>query len=116
MKKNINIVITGVSSGIGKQLVMNFLQHPECNVIGIARNQNLLDKLKSEADSVFSNHKLHLIAADISTEDGIAKIEATITALFKHVDILINNAGMLINKPFSEINFESWRKIGRAHV
>ena len=116
MKPNINIVITGVSSGIGKQLVLHFLQHPECNVIGISRNQHLLDELKSEADSVFSNHRLHLIAADISTEEGIAKTETFILSALKHVDILINNAGMLINQPFSTINFQSWRNIYSTNV
>ena len=53
---------------------------------------------------------------DISSEKSISKIVKLILNDFNKVDILINNAGSLINKPFSQTSFNDFESIYKVNV
>lgn len=95
MKKN--IVISGASRGIGRELVKVHLQNGN-NVLAISRNQEKLKELKQyENNSNFDYLTLDL--SEFEQLDGI--VEAVKN--YNNIDVLYNNAGFLVNKPFSEI-------------
>ncbi|OFX89022.1 MAG: hypothetical protein A2W99_02555 [Bacteroidetes bacterium GWF2_33_16] len=100
-----NIVITGTSKGIGFELARSFAKDDNNTVIAIARSENLLIELKNACIRQDLRNKLRTIVFDL---ERIADIKTVlipeITKHIKSVDILINNAGILINKPFE--NFE----------
>lgn len=103
-----NIIITGASKGIGYQLTKLFCQFKENKVIAIARSMDLLEKLESEC--LYDN--LKPICFDLVDLDGIkSNLPNEISNYIDSVDILINNAGFLINKPFSEFNIAEIKKI-----
>jgi NAD(P)-dependent dehydrogenase (short-subunit alcohol dehydrogenase family) len=56
------------------------------------------------------------LSFDLTNEDDYKKVEDFIKDEWRHVDILINNAGTLINKPFSETTFENFNDVYKTNV
>ncbi len=109
------IILTGASRGIGAATIKELAKNGNQDILAIARNEERLAKLKAETEATFPGSKVHLLVADLSKIDEKtlrAKIEATIGG----VDLLINNAGYLINKPFSETSLEDWRQVFEINV
>ncbi|OUS02118.1 short-chain dehydrogenase [Flavobacteriales bacterium 33_180_T64] len=105
--KSKNIIITGTSRGIGFELVHLFANQGH-NVLALSRNAQPVSNLQFDNISSF--------AFDLCEEDDYKKVEQFIINEFKHVDILINNAGMLLNKPFAETTFEDFTKVYQTNV
>jgi len=106
-----NILITGASKGIGFETVKLFLQQNDCRVIAISRNIKSLVEL---ANTIDESDRLIPISFDL-TEDNHSEL-ATYLNECEQIDILINNAGLLINKPFAELSIEDWRTLFEVNV
>jgi len=94
-----NIVLTGASSGIGFEAALEFALHNENKVVCIARSADKLRKLLEIAKGINPDCTLLPVEFDIVNDDYTALVPFLKERL-GHVDILINNAGALINKPF----------------
>jgi len=105
--KSKNIIITGTSRGIGFELVHLFANQGH-NVLALSRNAQPISNLNFDNISSF--------AFDLCEADDYKKVELFIENEFKHVDILINNAGQLLNKPFAETTFKDFSKIYQTNV
>lgn len=102
-----NVVITGTSRGIGFELAKLFANKGH-NVLAISRNTKPLEAV---------NHKnITLISVDISKNSDIEKATNFIKNDWKKVDILINNAGKLINKPFTDLTSDDFLEIYKVNV
>jgi NAD(P)-dependent dehydrogenase (short-subunit alcohol dehydrogenase family) len=102
-----NVIITGSSRGIGFELVKLFNQN-NFNVVALSRNTKPISNLKLK--------NVKSLYLDISSSESINKTTKLVTKGFKKVDILINNAGTLINKPFNETSFEDFQSIYNVNV
>ncbi|MGJ5643399.1 SDR family NAD(P)-dependent oxidoreductase [Formosa sp. S-31] len=102
-----NVIITGTSRGIGLELVKSFaaLGH---NVMALSRNTEPVKKLNLA--------QVTALPFDLSSPEDYKKTETFIQDNFKHVDILIHNAGALVNKPFSELSSEDFLKVYQTNV
>lgn len=100
-----NIIITGAAGGIGADLVKEYCKDPSNRVIAISRNEEKLEFLKAYCESNYSNPP-EILALDICSlpDDRLSRLLTN----FDKVDILINNAGLLINKPFTELSKKDW--------
>jgi NAD(P)-dependent dehydrogenase (short-subunit alcohol dehydrogenase family) len=97
-----NIIITGASSGVGFEAVIELISSGKHKVIALARSQDKLERLLEIANSLNPDCTLFALAFDI-VHDDYDSLKQFIAANFDNrVDILINNAGMLINKPFTQ--------------
>lgn len=97
-----NIVITGCSKGIGFELAKKLSKNH--NIFGLSRDEEQLNRLKKEVD--FSdNLKLH--AGDVCT---ISESDVNDWVNCIGVDVLINNAGFLVNKPFEDVTYDDFKK------
>jgi short-subunit dehydrogenase len=89
------IVITGTSQGIGFELVKKFAENPNNKIIAISRKVESLKKL---------NHKnVIVVKADITSTAGRQSISNEIKKQKIAINVLINNAGQILNKPFEKI-------------
>ncbi len=111
-----NIVITGASSGIGFQTSLALSSIAGNAVIAISRNKEKLDQLKKKSLEQNQQSNLSVIAGDISDEQSVQLLNKEIKSRFEHVDVLINNAGLLINKPFEELTSKDWMDVYTTNV
>ena len=98
-----NIVITGASSGVGFEAALDFILSDNHQVVALARSEKKLDQLHSIAKSLNPDCTLYPAKFDIVHDDYQERLIPFIKSNLGTVDILINNAGVLINKPFSEL-------------
>jgi len=108
MKKN--IVISGVSSGLGKELAKKFVSL-NWNVIGLARNTKTLQKLSEELGKNFSSYTV-----DLQDEVGVISAFDFIESQFSHIDVIVNNAALFTMKPFIECSFEDINSIVNTNL
>jgi len=102
-----HIVITGTSRGMGYEMVKFFAEKGH-KVLALSRNDKPVSELNLDNVTTFS--------CDISKPEDLEKVSAFIDAKWEKVDILINNAGALINKAFEEISAEEFQKIYSTNV
>jgi NAD(P)-dependent dehydrogenase (short-subunit alcohol dehydrogenase family) len=111
-----NIVITGASSGIGFEAVLDLTAKKENNVIALARSADKLKRLHEIASDLnFDGGNLYPAQFDIVFDD-YQTLVPFIKSKFEHVDILINNAGILINKPFMDSSLEDIASMFQTNV
>lgn len=94
-----NIIITGASSGIGFEAALELTLNSANQVVCIARSADKLRKLLEIAKSINPDCQLLPVEFDIVKDDYAALVPFLVERLGT-VDILINNAGALVNKPF----------------
>lgn len=107
MTKIKNIIITGTSRGIGFELV-HLLANQGHNILALSRNAQPVNNLHFDNISNFS--------FDLCNRSEYNKVKTFIQNEWKHVDILINNAGALINKPFSETTMSDFETVYKTNV
>jgi len=100
-----NIIITGTSSGIGFELV-NIFSKKNHRVLALSRDNSKLRELKLDG--------VDAIDFDLNRND-FGKIKEFLKKAEK-IDILINNAGFLINKPFKETTLEDFQMVYSTNV
>jgi len=103
-----NIIVNGGTRGIGKEMVLLLSKDANNKIFVTGRNYNILQHLSKE--SIHKN--IMTYQCDISIfETNEKQFIETISGYFKGIDILINNAGAIINKDFVDITHEEARKI-----
>ena len=98
-----NIIITGASSGVGFEAVLELILTNKHKIVALARSEDRLGKLLGIARGLNPDCVLYPIAFDIVHDDYHDLQQFINSHLDGQVDILINNAGVLINKPFIEL-------------
>lgn len=101
-----NIIITGTSRGIGYELALQFANEGH-NVLAISRKT---------PQPLIENPNITCLSIDVSDEDQLQQVNHFIETTWKKVDILINNAGSLLHKPFQEITSKEFQDIYKVNV
>ena len=98
-----NIIITGASSGVGFEAALELILSGKHKVIAVARSKDKLEKLLEIAHGLNPDAEIFALAFDI-VHDDYTDLQQFIKNNFDNrVDILINNAGLLVNKPFVKL-------------
>ena len=87
------VILSGASSGIGKGIAERLIKDHGCKVIGIARNEERLLRLKEELGNKGGNFTYYTF--DVSQEEKWQELADTLIRDNIQPDILINNAGIL---------------------
>lgn len=104
MKK---VIITGTSRGIGFELAQLFAKNG-FEVLALSRNQKPLESLQLK--------NLTALSVDVCQQDDLKHVQSFIRENWKEVDILIHNAGFLINKPFEELTKDDFYRVYDVNV
>jgi NAD(P)-dependent dehydrogenase (short-subunit alcohol dehydrogenase family) len=111
-----NIVITGASSGVGFEAVLELILQNEHHVVALARSHDKLKRLYEIAKGLNPDCNIYPARFDIVHDDYETGLLPFINEKIGHVDILINNAGILINKPFMEITTIDFAEMLQTNV
>ncbi len=110
-----NIIVTGASQGIGHEVVKQLALSGKHNILAIARNKTKLEKLKTQIEALNAKSIIHILALDISEEYSV-QLVYKYAQQFSTVDILINNAGYLINKPFAAVSKKEVQQVFNVNL
>jgi short-subunit dehydrogenase len=100
-----NIIVSGASRGIGFALVKYFAKNGH-QVIALSRNIDTLQGITN----------VTALSVDIIKKDDLQKVTSFINEKWRKVDILINNAGKLVQKPFEETNYDDFLEVYKVNV
>ncbi|MCX6827493.1 MAG: SDR family oxidoreductase, partial [candidate division Zixibacteria bacterium] len=104
--KDLIVVVTGASQGIGRGIVEQFAAE-EAKVVLVARNKERLQKVAQSLGRDLlgrqaSRRDFLIVAVDIIRRQNMKKIMAAAVRKFGRIDIFVNNAGVGIHKPLVE--------------
>lgn len=100
-------LVTGGTSGIGKEIVKELLDKG-CKVITCYHsNESLANETKKE----LSNENLLIIKCDVSNEDEVISMFNTIEEKYGKIDFLVNNAGTFIDNFIKDFNIDEFKKV-----
>jgi NAD(P)-dependent dehydrogenase (short-subunit alcohol dehydrogenase family) len=96
-------IVTGASHGIGAGLVRTFVERGY-NVVANSRKV-------TQSTEVEAGDFVALVDGDIGLPATAGKIVQTALARFKSIDVLVNNAGIIFNKPFTDYTAEDLKSL-----
>jgi NAD(P)-dependent dehydrogenase (short-subunit alcohol dehydrogenase family) len=99
MKKQ-TIIVTGASSGIGKEIARHFLAKGDNVII----NSSTATKLEQVYEELGGGENLAMVAGDVYEKSTGERLLAAAVGKFGSVDVLVNNAGIFETKPFLEVD------------
>jgi len=102
-----HIVITGTSRGIGLELVKQLATQGHF-ILALSRN--------SEPCKALNLDNVRSMSCDLSLENDFDNVVDYVESNWKTVDILINNAGAILNKPFEETTLDDFHKVYQTNV
>ena len=103
-----NIIVTGASGGIGYEIVKVLSKHRQNQIVAISRNGRALRELAEDCRRLFSEAKVIPYEFDLSQFEFYPLIVQRLSTFIPTCDILINNAGRLINKSFEKFEPEDF--------
>ena len=108
---NKTFLITGASSGLGREFSMSILDIAK-NIIAVGRNKNKLLRLKKKINKLKPSINVFTINTDLSEEKGVRKLfkEFEKQKKIEFVDVLINSAASFTVKKIDKINLKELKR------
>jgi NAD(P)-dependent dehydrogenase (short-subunit alcohol dehydrogenase family) len=103
--KDKRVLITGGAGGIGTATARRFLDEGS-RVVILDRDETACQRIRRDLPALQG-----IIEADVSDARGVERALAKLDDLLGGLDVLINNAGISIRKPFMDIPPEQWRAV-----
>lgn len=102
-------VVTGGSRGLGAATVKRLAADDYNIVIIYTKNQEAAENVEKEIKTAKSVKTL-LVQADVGNEESVKSAVAKIVEQFGSIDVLVNNAGIVYDIPFTEKTTEQWKR------
>ena len=103
-------IVTGASRGIGRETSKSLAEAGH-HVITVARSENPLHELQDQYPQ-----RISAFTADLTEQEDLKSLVKHIRSKFEGVQVLINNAGGLINKPFKDLTDKDWHAMLDANL
>lgn len=99
-------IITGGGRGIGRAITLALSQKKFKVVVTYITQRDRCEQTAAEVDKL--GGEALVIQADVTKRESVRQLISTATEKFGTVDVLVNNAGILQQKPFNTISDEEW--------
>lgn len=106
MKK---VLISGGSRGIGAETVKVFAEKGYSVYFTYNKNQQKAEKLKT--DLVFRGFDVHTLKCDLRDENSVLEVANLLTRFAKHIDVLVNNAGVALYKQLQDTSISEFDEV-----
>jgi NAD(P)-dependent dehydrogenase (short-subunit alcohol dehydrogenase family) len=91
------VLVTGANSGIGK-ITAKELAKKGMRVLMVCRDARKGEAARQEIMAESGSQRVDLFLCDLSDQESIVKLAATVRSQYQHLDVLINNAGLIMEK------------------
>lgn len=106
---NKNVLVTGGTRGIGEAISREFAKKGYDIIINYVNSNEKAKQMKEELESEY-NIRVLPIKADLSSEEEINTMVDIAIKEFGKIDVLVNNAGIVIDKEFEDKTVEEWKQ------
>lgn len=106
-------LVTGASRGLGEAMAVA-LAAEGARVALVSRGEAELDRVARRIAQAGGDAAV--FPADVASEEHVLRTEAGVRGRFGKVGILINNAGLAVRKPVTELTPEDWRRVMETNV
>jgi 3-oxoacyl-[acyl-carrier protein] reductase len=101
-------LVTGATSGVGREIARTLAAEGAVVALNYRSSSDEADALA--ADIVAHGGKTKVFRADIADFAAVKGMVDAVVSNFGGLNILINNAGLALRKPFVDTSFEDWRR------
>ncbi len=108
-----NAIVTGASKGVGRDTAL-WLAQAGHHVWALARSADRLRTLAQEADGLPG--RIHPVPVDLAEAEALARVLEQALERVTAIDVLVNNAGLLIHRPFAELSDADWLAMWQVNV
>ena len=109
------VLVTGSSRGIGKATIIEFAKRGYNVVINYLKSDDEAKVLKEEIESNYKIKAL-VVKADVSNKNEVKNMIEQIINEFGHIDVLVNNAGIVYDRSFEEITIDEFKRTLEVNV
>lgn len=107
--KNKIVVVTGSSRGIGRAIAIKAARFGANLVITYNKQADSAESVAAEIRSL--GREVLSLQVDVSSRKSAKKMIVGTLETFGRIDVLVNNAGILQQKPFLEITDKDWKRM-----
>ena len=111
-----NIIISGAGRGLGYEIVKLLSKDQDHHILAISRNKNNLKNLQEECFQSAACGTVSILPFDLAGDYREQDLTDGVKEYFDKIDILINNAGLLVNKPFREMDESDFDAVFNINV
>lgn len=111
--KNKVVVITGASSGLGEATALELADHG-AKVVLVARRSEKIEFLAKNIQSKGGDSLA--ITADVTDLDDLHNVVNKTIEHYGHIDVFINNAGIMLLSPIERVNINDWKKMVDVNI
>lgn len=106
-------VVTGSSKGIGRAIALSFAKAESSEYSAIVINSRKIEEAEKVVEEIKSISKCEAIAisGDVAKEEDCIKLIEETVKKFNRIDVLVNNAGIQKEIPFTETTLQDWYNI-----
>ncbi|MBP3464338.1 MAG: 3-oxoacyl-ACP reductase FabG [Clostridia bacterium] len=108
------IIITGASRGIGKEMAKHLAKQGNRIIANYNKSEEKAKELQSELKK--ENIEIDIFKADVSKREECKKLVEYTIKKYKKIDVLINNAGISVWGPFTELTDEELHEIMNVNL
>ncbi len=105
------VLVTGSSRGIGAALARSFAEKGCCVAINYLKSERAASELRQAINTRCGADAALAIRADVSRRTDVSQMFDQVYARFKRIDVLVNTAGLNMDKPFLEMTDEDWSTV-----
>src|SRR5687767_4124780 len=111
-----NVLVTGGTSGIGQAIAARFAQYGANVAINYLKSPEEASETEQQVHACAARVKQHgvrdvLVGADVSQEDEVVRMVQKTVEQLGSIDVLVNNAGIQISRPSSELSSADFDKV-----
>jgi 3-oxoacyl-[acyl-carrier protein] reductase len=107
-------LITGAASGLGREIALTLAEN--CRAVAVHYHRSAAEAKRTAAAVRARGAESGIFAADLARPQGPAGLIRRVEQRFGRLDILVNNVGPFIQKPWDELTFEDWDSILRSNL
>jgi NAD(P)-dependent dehydrogenase (short-subunit alcohol dehydrogenase family) len=101
-------IVTGAARGIGRAIALELVREG-MNVVAVDLEKKFLGDLVKDAEGLDAN--ILPVEADVTSLDATERMARKAIDQWGQIDVLVNNAGVIVAVPFLEMKNEDWERI-----
>src|SRR6185437_5075592 len=107
------ILVTGAGAGLGRAVTLRHAAQG-AQVVAVSLYQHELDEVREAAGS--DVERITMVQSDVGDAAAVDAVAALVLERFGRLDVLVNNAGIIIIKPIEEMTVEEWDRVIRTNL